>query len=236
MKVGAVVPCYREPIERVAHTVASIRACSSITEIVLVDDGCNDTDLDALSGVRVVHLPENVGPAAAMNRGVDALDAGIICRLDVGDVFRPIEKERQIDTVRSGVRASFSLHFDLVEHKVFFPPAAWANRIYVDGAFCICTAVVTRSVWDSVNGFDESLRYGDDWDFTMRVQHAIGWTMFHEVTCEAGAFNDGHTKRAGRDPITQARKISDSVRCLQTGKRLSHPGSMAHLDRPRKRP
>jgi hypothetical protein len=119
-----------------------------------------------------------------------------IARLDVGDFFCPEAKRRQLAV---DVPAIASWHFDLVQSKTFIPLEHWRRAVYWDGPFCICTCVVSADVWRDVGGFDESLRYGDDWDWVMRVQHAVGWTMFEEVTCEAGAFEGGHTKSAPHD-------------------------------------
>ncbi len=223
MKVACIIPVYREPIDRVSATVASVLAVSNIDEVVLVDDGCDATELDDL-GVTVVHLPNNAGPAAAMNAGVAETDAEIICRLDVGDSFLAVTKAEQIETVLAGTSASFSPFFDLVEQHTHRPPLNWPERIYVDGMFCICTAVFRREVFDVVHGFDEDQRYGDDWVFSFRVQHAIGWTEFPQVTCNAGAFPDGHTKRADVDKSLRQRKAADTARAIAKAHALSHPG------------
>jgi glycosyltransferase involved in cell wall biosynthesis len=254
--IYAVIPCYREKLDRVRRTVDSALATKGIDSVLIVDDGCNDRELDRLtlteapepeaeeadgyeprrpqpSRVRVLHLPANVGPSAAMNAGCETLPTdAIICRIDVGDTFHPEAKARQVATVKAGVRASFSPHFNAVSKAVFRPPANYASRIYFDGMFCICTAVFHRSVWVEVGGFDESLRYGDDWDFSMRVQHAIGWSMFGEVTCEAGAFPDGYSARAKLDPATKARQIADTQRCLDKALAMRHPSAAAHFSDP----
>ncbi len=257
--ICAVIPCYREKLDRVRRTVESALATEGIDSVLIVDDGCNDRDLDQLtvieeetagwesvepdddyepkrqtaSRVRVLHLPANVGPSAAMNAGCEALPHGaIICRIDVGDVFHPEAKARQIATVKAGARASFSPHLNAVTDNVFQPPANYASRIYFDGAFCICTAVFHRSVWVEVGGFDPDLRYGDDWDFSMRVQHAIGWTKFDEVTCEAGAFPDGYSARAKLNPATKARQAADTQRCLDKALAMRHPSAAAHFSDP----
>lgn len=214
--IATIIPAFNEPPDRLRAAVESARAISDL--VVVADDGSRmPVDLD--TEITVVRQA-NKGPAAAMNLGAEraiAMGATRLCRLDVGDSFRRDAKLRQLKRADS---ALFSPHFDLVEDKAFQPPAAWANRIYTDGVFCICTMVVSADVWHEVGGMDETLRYGDDWDFTMRVQRAIGWTMFPEVTCEAGAFDGGHTKTADRDPVKRQIKHDCLVRCLETGQRL----------------
>lgn len=214
--IATIIPCYREPLDRVRRTVDSALAVTLIDRVILVDDGCNDTALDSLASDRleVLHLPRNVGVAAGMNRAIETLDPGdIICRLDVGDVFYPAAKAAQLaDVVNNARPASFTSHYDPVTNETFRPPPNWSTRIYTDGAFCICTAVFDRSAWSAIGGFDESLRYGDDWDFTLRMQHAIGWHFYDAVTCEAGAFPGGHTQTATVDPVKRARRHDDTER------------------------
>jgi glycosyltransferase involved in cell wall biosynthesis len=213
--IVTVIPAYNEPPARV---LAAVQSAASVSDAVVVaDDGSRDPI--KCEGAIVVRQ-HNKGPAAAMNLGADEalrLGATRIARLDVGDRFLTEAKLRQLARTEPALA---SWHFDLVGSNLFKPPASWQNRIYTDGAFCICTCVVSADVWREVGGFDESLRYGDDWDWSMRVQHAVGWTMHEESTCEAGAFEGGHTKSADADPIKRELKHQCLVRCLEMGRRL----------------
>lgn len=220
--IATIIPCYNEPRGRLAATVESALEVSDL--VVIADDGSRepashwqaDSDARAVIAVR----QPNAGPAAAMNLGAyEAIKLGAtrLCRLDVGDSFRADAKRRQLALAGP---ALCSWHFDLVEGKTFTPLPHWQRQIYWDGAFCIDTIVVAVDLWREVGGFDVSLRYGDDWDFAMRVQATCGWEMFPEVTCEAGAFPGGHTKGADVDPVKKQLKHDCLVRCLETGRRL----------------
>ena len=192
MTLATVLPAYNEPRDRL---LASVTSALEVSDLVVVADDGSREPIAPIAGVEVVRYP-NAGPAAAMNRGVEAalaLGATRIARLDVGDRFIADAKRRQLAV---DARAVCSWHIDPVEAKVFVPLPHWRRAIYWDGAFCVCTCVVTADVWREVGGFDESLRYGDDWDWTMRVEAAIGWTMHEEATCVAGAFDGGHTRSA----------------------------------------
>lgn len=213
--IVTVIPAYNEPADRLRETVASALAVSDL--VVVADDGSRTPIVcDAALVVR----QSNAGPSAAMNLGAQAaLDAGAtrIARLDVGDRFCAEAKRRQLALTAPALA---SWHLDLVDGSVFRPLSWWRRQIYWDGAFCICTCVVDAASWRAVGGFDPSLRYGDDWDFAMRVERAVGWTMHEEVTCEAGAFPGGHTKGADADPIKRQRKLDDMRRVLKTGRNL----------------
>jgi glycosyltransferase involved in cell wall biosynthesis len=220
--IATIIPAYNEPPDRVLAAVTSAAAVSDL--VVVADDGSRmpvGIKHDRLTIVR----HSNKGPAAAMNLGADEAirqGATTICRLDVGDRFLEEPKRRQL-ALTDAHRAVCSWHVDLVESKPFQPLPHWQRAIYWDGAFCIDTIAVSADLWREVGGFDESLRYGDDWDFTMRVHVIEPWHMFPEATCEAGAFPGGHTKGADADPIKKALKHDCLVRCLELGKRLRRP-------------
>lgn len=233
MIVRVVVPCYREPIEKVRKTVESALATRSVTEAVVVDDGCSDAALDALASdrVRILHLPENRGCSGALNAGIEGLpDDAIVCRLDVGDHFYAEPKARQIDVVLSGqARCSSSPHLDPVSGQVWRIPDRWERRIFTDSCFVPCTNVYRVSVWREVGGHDESLRYKGDWDFSMRVQAYVGWHMHDEVTCDAGMYPDGFTAQAIADPVKRALRDECNRIVYERARALGNPEQFAHL-------
>jgi glycosyltransferase involved in cell wall biosynthesis len=223
VEVATIVPCYREPLERVRRTVES---ALQFGRVIVVDDGCGDATLDALP-CDVLHLPDNGGCSAALNAGISLLhDDDIAMRLDVGDVFYAQAKERQIQAVTSGgALCSSSPHFDPVSGTEMHPPPNWQRRIYADCVFTGCTNVYRVSVWRDVGGHDETLRYCADWDFSMKVQHHVGWHMHDEPTCEAGQHAGGLTDRGQRDP----RRGSDHAVVAERGRALANPDAYAHL-------
>ena len=218
--IATVIPTWNEPADRLGAAIESALLVSDL--VVVADDGSAEPVAPGMSeAVRVVRQ-SNKGPAAAMNLGAKeaiACGATILCRLDVGDSFRADSKARQLVTMNPVV-ASFSPHLNLVTGEVYQPLPRWDRQIYWDGAFCVCSIAVTADVWREVGGFDESLRYGDDWDWTMRVQRVAGWTMYPEVTCEAGAFPGGHTQGADVDSAKRKRKHDDIRRVMERGRIL----------------
>ena len=196
--IATVLPAYNEPRERLLASVASALAVSDL--VVVSDDGSREPIEPWYEHPNVeIVRQSNKGPAAAMNAGVYAalsLGATRIARLDVGDTFLPDAKLRQLARTEPALA---SWHIDGVSGNEFRSPKHWRNIIYRDGVFCVCTCVVSADVWRAVGGFDESLMYGDDWDWTMRVQHAVGWQIHEGATCVAGAFAGGHTMSAEGD-------------------------------------
>lgn len=230
MEVVAVIPCYREPVGEVARSLES--ALAVCDRVVIVDDGAQQADLDALARPRVavIHRSENGGPSSALNDGVASTAPGsIICRLDVRDEFYAEPKRRQIAEVTGGMcRASASAHFDPVLGADRWVAPNWEQRIYRDCQFSTVTSVYERSVWEQVGGFDTSMRWCEDWVFSMKVQAAIGWRIFSEVTGTAGEFPGGHSD-VTNDRKRRAARDADYALAHEYGLALANPDRFRHL-------
>lgn len=204
--IGVVVPTFNESADRLIASLTSIVQTMALLpqpfQVVVVDDGSAvpvEIPDDVDERVGILRLTANVGPAAALNAGCAELiaqGATVIARLDVGDVWFPESKALQLaDALDTGCAASFSPSFDEATGRARPVSARWATQLYRDNQFQASTTIVRVDVAEAIK-FDESLRYCDDWDFAMRVQHAYGWRHFDAVTGTATAFPDGHTATA----------------------------------------
>ena len=173
--IAAVIPYAGEPVEILGATLASVgkHHPDTVALIVVVADGC---DLDEESvphdgyaeGFHVVRLPERSGCPAAMNAGIRyAADLGAtrIGRCDTAD-----EWTRAMGDVLES------------DHPATFGPSqlgvfdGWSSRIWYDNQFQASCTAFDVSAWEKVGGYDESLRFADDWDFHAKVHRAVGWT------------------------------------------------------------
>ena len=226
--LSVVIPCFNEAPDSISRTVQSVVETVPDADIILVDDGSEEPvsppviaeagddgpdgpteRLVPLGDVRVIRLDTNRGPAAALNLGYDAAQRALIARLDVGDVWYPEAKRAQIEAALT-VPASFAASFD---EEVGTPTpvrADWASRIYTDNQFQASTTIVDRRVWRALP-FDEDLRWCDDWDWHMRVQHLVGWSRFDAITGTATCWPTGHNKRV----VDEAREAAKR-RCRAT--------------------
>jgi glycosyltransferase involved in cell wall biosynthesis len=233
MNVVTVIPTYRDTLEQLSLSVESALRVTGMEGVLIVADGAPRIPREVLDRfgpdgrVRLLVLDKNRGCPAALNAGIAELaDDSLVCRLDAGDEFFPEIKTRQVIElmIAAPSSCSFSAHHDSVTGATRMPYARmWARAIYSDNQFAASTTVFHKRVWFDVGGYDESLRYGDDWDFHMRVQHVVGWSPFWDVTCSAGELAGGLTDSARRDPVKRKLRDEHVARVHEQGRALSHP-------------
>lgn len=230
MSVVVICPCYNEPTERIERTVASALAVPGVDRVRLVDDGSDvlfNVPLDPR--VEFIRRPVNGGPSAALNTGTaDLAPDDIVCRLDIGDVFYPEAKSQQIAMVAAGAPAVCSWHYDPVRDRVHRIRDDWRSVIYRDCQFSSTACVFTKSALDECGGFDESLRWTEDWRFCVAMQVHVGWTVFSEVTGEHGEHPGGHSDVSG-DREKFKRRMIDRARVAKICAAYGHPDRHAHL-------
>jgi glycosyltransferase involved in cell wall biosynthesis len=156
----------------VAEAVASVRAQNrSNVEIIAVDDGSTDGSAALLKALGVpVFQRENEGPSSARNEGLSRAQGDVFAFIDHDDLWPAGKLDRQLRDLETGQR-------DIVFGQT--------QRLRRDGAsnaftplgeplvsFQLGSALVRRSVFDRVGGFDEGLRAGEDYDFFLRAWEA----------------------------------------------------------------
>ncbi|HUE59992.1 MAG TPA: mycofactocin biosynthesis glycosyltransferase MftF [Acidimicrobiales bacterium] len=193
-KVSVVIPVRDREIG-LRSTLAAV-GDSGVVGVVVVDDGSAtpvERDPDWNERVSVVRRDSTGGPAAARNAGWRAACSEVVVFLDadclpVGDWIRMLGRHFADPAVAAvaprivspagtpgAVRAYESCRspLDLGDRESTVRPR---SRVpYVPTA---CLAV-RRACLESVGGFDESLRYGEDVDLVWRLNDA-GWSVRYE--------------------------------------------------------
>ncbi|MEO8407580.1 MAG: glycosyltransferase, partial [Oxalobacteraceae bacterium] len=162
-------------------------------ELIVVDDGSKDGTPDAAEKfdrrVKVLRQ-DNSGPAAARNRGIAAASGDFIAFLDADDIWLPGKLALQVQYLQAhpdvgvvfggflrwypqtGSSFMSALKPENLDSPLKLVPehSGWIYKdILLDSVICIITAMVRRSVIETVGSFDESLRTGEDYDFWLRV-------------------------------------------------------------------
>jgi hypothetical protein len=171
--VSVVLPVYNG--ERfVAEAVGSIRAQGYPSlEIIIIDDGSTDGTEAAvrrLPGEVHYFKQENLGPAAARNRGIRDAAGDFVAFLDVDDLWPP----HALNLLMDGLLRHPEL--DLVQgysQVMEFDPASgtyeYRGNPKESFPYSISTAVYRKRVFDRVGLFDKTLLYGEDSDWFNRA-------------------------------------------------------------------
>lgn len=163
-------------------------------EIIVVDDASTDGTSDVVrcwskttgTGVRLIRLDQNAGPAGARNKGVEAAFGNWMAFLDADDVCLPNRLRTQVDTAKQYPDASLICGgVACLEND---SRAAWVARgepisngqdcsvrtlglldFMVGNPVATSTVLVRKRAVVDVGGFDESFRGPEDYDLWMRL-------------------------------------------------------------------
>jgi len=186
LKVSAVIPAYNS-----AATIS--RALSSVIaqtrppdEIIVVDDCSTDATRDiasatACSRIRVIGTHMRRGAGGARNAGIAAAQGDIVAFLDSDDEWLPVKLEKQVDMLASDRRLSFvacaahSISADGADLGDTYGMSRISTGSDAWKALLACNFVATPSVivWRrhllALNGFDETMKIGEDQDLWVKL-------------------------------------------------------------------
>jgi glycosyltransferase involved in cell wall biosynthesis len=152
-------------------------------ELVIVNDGSTDnsvsvtTDLVQSDGrVRVLHNNNNEGLAYSLNRGIAFARAPWVMKVDADDFISPHYVEAILRAADADPRRNvifspcqhFGARTDVYRYPAF-NPARMVDQLMIAG----CGAF-QKALWAAVGGYDESMRFAEDWDLHIRAQLAVG--------------------------------------------------------------
>jgi len=194
-------------------------------EVIIVDDGSSDDTVPRLRqryGDRIqVVTQSNAGPAVARNHGARVAKGEIIAFQDSDDLWKPAKLARQVallSAAEESVPCCLSnaemgvIHGKertTFEHSSLFPQheeGLWLNPLQVLATrfvlFNQCVAI-RRSAFERAGGFDEKLKYLEDYDLPLRLSLAGPWTFVREpLVIYCGASDGSFSQQALKDPFT----------------------------------
>jgi glycosyltransferase involved in cell wall biosynthesis len=199
--VSIIIPTYnRSGI--ICETINNIfQQTYSNFELIIVDDGSTDDTQSKLQGyggrIRII-TQANAGPAIARNRGAEAAHGEIIAFQDSDDLWKPTKIERQVALLeRLGpaipcclanvlMRITDGKEFTSFDHSMIrFPQneGLWVNVGEVLATTFVLfnqAAAIWRKVFEKVGGFDNSLKYLEDYDLPMRLALEGPWAFIRD--------------------------------------------------------
>lgn len=168
-------------------------------EVIVVDDGSDDDTVAQAKyfGNRINLLCQpNRGPASARNLGVRASRGDYLAFLDGDDIWLPGKLSDQMRYLAEhpeiGVVFSRWERWHPAANGAFPPPdsvvhadaarregldteiSGWIYpQMLLDSEVCIITALITRRLFEELEGFNESLQTGEDYDFWLRASRRV---------------------------------------------------------------
>lgn len=190
--VSVVVPAHNAGATIEATVRSVLRQSLAELEVIVVDDGSTDDTVDRVQSLQrdprilLVQQP-NAGPSAARNAGIAAASASTIGVLDSDDLWLPTYLATMTAALASRPDAAFAYTdawlFDdarklLSTRSVMGTPkppvAALADSKgflleLLDRNFVFTSATIRRDVLRELGGYDERLRYGEDFELWVRL-------------------------------------------------------------------
>jgi glycosyltransferase involved in cell wall biosynthesis len=181
--VSVIIPTYNYG-RFIAEAIQSVlRQTQRPEEIIVVDDGSNDETREVVGGfgesVKYVYQA-NAGVCAARNKGVAESKSDVVAFMDADDTMEPESIEKQIalfdedgvGLVHCGLRLFDDETGETIELQLEGGEDGVADNLLLwegPGIAGPGAILVTRAAFDSVGGFDTSMKVGEDWDFCYRV-------------------------------------------------------------------
>lgn len=196
----SVVIAVRDRHRQLPEAVDSVLTQTGVdVEVVVVDDGSTDRTAEVADGiaarfdaVRVVHQA-NAGPSAARNTGVALTTGRWLTFVDSDDLMMPGRLAAQVSELqRLGPRSVVvgEEHIEVAD-GVVAPPSISAAQAQQRPRWYTMTMMTTRSVFDDVGGFDESLRIGEDTELLFRMhRHGVVIARFEQIWTHRRIFGD----------------------------------------------
>jgi glycosyltransferase involved in cell wall biosynthesis/GT2 family glycosyltransferase len=179
-RLSVIIPCHDDG-DYLIDAVASVERNASAAELIIVDDGSTQPrTLEVLAalreaGHRVIEQPHS-GLPAARNRGIAASAGDYLLPLDADNRLLPgfaadavalLDADPAAGVVYGDRRDFGARSGDVVVPELDLPRLLWSN--YIDAC-----AVMRRSVWTDVGGYDVAFPEWEDWDFWLGAARR-GW-------------------------------------------------------------
>lgn len=181
-KISVIIPAFNssKTIEQAINS--ALTGQISDIEVVVVDDGSQDNTAEIVSKLQnkdpriKLIKKKNGGQSQARNMGLKAAQGEFVAFLDHDDLWLPGKTEKQLSKFVEGIDLVYSDSFvDRGGEKTLW---SGTNKLYsgqpllelAENNFIpTLTVIMRRSLFDKIPPFNESLRYGEDYDIWFRT-------------------------------------------------------------------
>ncbi len=185
--VSVIIPTYNRRVY-VQEAIDSVLAQTYTDyEIIVIDDGSTDGTGETLReryGDRIRYeWQENQGESVARNRGIALAQGEYIAFLDSDDLWLPEKLEKQVTYLEEhpevgavfcqawtidllGQRMPVVMGTGITSGQLSLESLLYQNTLAGPGS----TLAVRTDLLRRIGGFDESIRYAEDWDLGLRLR------------------------------------------------------------------
>jgi len=220
-RATVVIPTYNQNPRYLRAAVLSAAYQTVPVEVIVVDDGSDPpVPTDGWpENVRVVRQ-DNKGVASALNSGICEMRTDWFCWLSSDDMFDPRKVEiQQAALAQSGLKASFHAFQSLRSEETFSRAVdvpRWQSipqQMEILRQVCAIngsTVMIHKSVIDEVGLLDEELRYGQDYEYWLRVGQKHFWYPLTDLLTTRREFNNLTAAIAADPEKTKVRDAEDA--------------------------
>ena len=180
--ISVVIPARNRPSEvRRAIRSAQMQQPAPPKEIIVVDDASSDDTAEAAAaqGARVIRLEQNRGSAGARNAGIAAAAEEWIAFLDSDDEWLPGHlavlwpaRDSHVVVAASAARRGDS-PLDGRKHGTIEKAGEVVRSpgriLFPENPIPLSASMASRAALQQAKGFDEQLRYSEDFDLWLRM-------------------------------------------------------------------
>lgn len=165
-------------------------------ELVLVDDGSSISIQDILKKynydlkkVKLIRLDNNVGLPRALNIGLKRCEGEFIARMDDDDLMSSMRLKKQLNYVKENNLDGCFCWFETINkddkiinrNTITLSNNKYLSQLINKGnIFCHSSLFVKKSVLQSINGYDENLKYAQDSDIYIRILNRYRMGMVND--------------------------------------------------------
>lgn len=200
-RVSVIIPTYNRA-GLIGRTIENIfEQTYKNIELIIVDDGSTDDTPSVLKRysdrIRIVSQ-RNAGPAVARNRGAQMARGELIAFQDSDDLWKPEKLARQVQMLQAEpsvpcclcnvlIRVSDGKPLTAFDYSWIHPDrpeGIWLNVFEVLSTRFVLfnqAAMIRRDAFERLGGFNQDLRYLEDYDLPLRLALEGPWAMINDA-------------------------------------------------------
>jgi glycosyltransferase involved in cell wall biosynthesis len=188
--VSVIITCYNKE-KYITETVRSVLSQTyENLEIIIINDGSTDNSSEVIKRIKDHRLRlfefENGGANRSRNRALKLVNGDLVAFLDGDDIWHKSKIEKQLKLMKECNYDMCFCNYDTIDdssqinHTFFkvefldFSYKILTEKI-LEGNFILGSAssvIVRKNILDTIGFFDEDLKWGDDWEYWMRIVFA----------------------------------------------------------------